>query len=51
MKRRLIVFGLPAFLTAPFSECASLHDGTGWEHEGNSESHQDSIPYIFEHRH
>ncbi len=31
--------------------CASLHDNQGWEHTGDSETHQDSTPYIFKHEH
>jgi len=51
MKRRLTVFVLPAFLAMALNGCASLHDDKGWEHEGDPETHQDSSPYLFEHRH
>jgi len=33
------------------SGCSSLHDGEGWEHEGDPETHSDSKPYLFEHKH
>ena len=51
MKRRLIAFGLLVFLATALNGCASLHDGKGWEHERGSKTHQDSSPYLFEHRH
>ncbi len=31
--------------------CSSMHDGKGWEHTGDSETHQDDQPYIIEHKH
>ncbi len=33
------------------SSCSILHDEKGWEHQGDSETHQDSQPYILEHKH
>jgi hypothetical protein len=31
--------------------CAMIHDGKGWEHTGDPETHQDDQPYILEHKH
>jgi hypothetical protein len=31
--------------------CSIMHDGKGWEHTGNPETHQDNQPYILEHQH
>ncbi len=33
------------------ASCAKMHDGKSWEHTGDSETHQDDQPYIFEHKH
>ncbi|MDX8398534.1 MAG: hypothetical protein R8K49_09490 [Mariprofundaceae bacterium] len=31
--------------------CSSMHDGKGWNHMGDKKTHQDSQPYVFEHKH
>jgi len=36
---------------ASLNACSSLHDHAGWEHEGDAETHEDSTPYLFEHKH
>lgn len=33
------------------SGCSSLHDGKGWEHTGDSSTHENDQPNILEHRH
>ncbi|MDQ6991051.1 MAG: hypothetical protein Q9M11_04895 [Mariprofundaceae bacterium] len=33
------------------SGCASMHDGEGWEHMGDSITHQNRTSSVFEHRH
>jgi len=49
MKKLVLAMGLMLIFT--LSGCASMHDGQGWEHMGDPETHQDSSPYIFEHDH
>jgi len=48
MKRFIFILIFGALL---MSGCSSLHDGKGWEHEGDPETHADSTPYLFEHKH
>ncbi len=31
--------------------CRSLHDGQGWEHMGDPQTHQDEQPYVLKHEH
>lgn len=31
--------------------CSAMHDGQGWEHTGNSETHENDQPDILEHQH
>jgi hypothetical protein len=33
------------------SGCSTMHNGKGWEHTGDPETHQDDQPYILEHQH
>ena len=44
---------LPAIVLSVLwlSGCSSMHDGQGWEHAGEPETHQDDQPYTLEHKH
>lgn len=48
MKR--IIF-IAILFSAFLMGCTSLHDNKGWEHTGDSETHQDSEPYVLKHEH
>jgi len=49
MKIGLVIFTFWALLG--LNGCSSLHNGQGWEHKGNAETHEDSSPYLLEHKH
>jgi outer membrane murein-binding lipoprotein Lpp len=44
---------LPAIVLSVLwiSGCSSMHDGQGWDHSGDPETHQDDQPYTLEHKH
>jgi len=48
MKNILLILLFISFTT---TACSSMHDGKGWEHEGDPNTHADTTPYIFEHKH
>jgi len=39
------------FMALWLTGCAFMHDGQGWDHEGDATTHEDSTPYLFDHKH
>jgi len=48
MKRVILILFFGSFMIVG---CSNMHDGQGWEHEGDSNTHENSTPYLFEHKH
>jgi len=48
MKKLVLALFFSALLS---TGCANMHDENGWEHEGDSSTHEDTTPYLFEHKH